>query len=176
MTTSEATSQEPGSDENLVAIYLDDHRAGAAAGAALARRIEDRYGDEPGFEALVQLRQEIDDDVRTLDALRDRLDVHGGCVKRVVALVGERLGRLKLNGHLLRPSPLSKVLELEMLSAGVTAKERLWDGLMAVCDTEQLADVDLHAQRERATDQLERLRELHLRAAAAIGCPSPDRA
>ena len=162
------------SNGELIAIYLDDHRAGAAGGSALARRLEERYGAEPGFAALVGLRQDIDDDVRTLDALRDRLGVHGGCLKRVAAIVGERLGRLKLNGHLLRPSPLSKVLELEMLSAGVTAKERLWDGLMAVCDTEQLAEVDLRAQRERATDQLDRLRELHRRAAAALGCPDPD--
>lgn len=168
------TSSEPISSDNLVAIYLDDHRAGAAAGAALARRLQDRYADEPGFEALTGLRQDIDDDVRTLDALRDRLGVDGGCLKRIVALAGERLGRLKLNGYLLRQSPLSKVLELEMLSAGVSAKERLWDGLMVVCDTGQLAGVDLHEQRERASDQLDRLRELHRRAAASIGCPDPD--
>lgn len=168
------TRAEPTSSGNLLAIYLDDHRAGAAAGAALARRVQDRYGAEPGFEALNALKQDIDADVRTLDALRDRLGVHGGGLKRAIALIGERLGRLKLNGRIVRRSPLSKLLELEMLTAGVAAKERLWAGLMAACDTEQLADVDLHEQRARADDQLDRLRALHRRAAASIGCPPPD--
>ena len=158
-------------ERRLLAIYLDDHRAGAAAGSALARRVERRYGEEPGFEALVGVRLDVEADVQALDELRDALDVRGGRLKRALALAGERLGRLKLNGRLVRRSPLSTLLELELLSAGVTAKRRLWDGLMSACGSERLGDVDLRALRERADDQLERLHVMHQRAAAAIDCP-----
>jgi hypothetical protein len=65
------------------------------------------------------------------------------------------------------------VLELELLGAGIAAKARLWDGLMAACATERLADVDLRSLRERADDQLERVHRLHRRAATSIGC-EPD--
>lgn len=155
---------------SLLGIYLDDHRAGAALGLALARRVEQEYAGEDGFEQLAPLRREIEADVATLDELRDRLDIHGGRLKRVAAVVGERVGRLKLNGRLVERSPLSKVLELEMLIAGVAAKGRLWDALMVACGAEQLADVDLRRLRERADEQVTALEALHKLAAAAIDC------
>jgi hypothetical protein len=158
-------------ERRLLAIYLDDHRAGAAAGSALARRVERRYGDETGFEALVSVRHDIESDVRALDDLRDRLGVHGGRAKRAVALAAERLGRLKPNGRLVRRSPLSRLVELELLSAGVTAKRRLWDALIAASSSQQLADVDLRALRDRADNQLERIAHMHQLAAEAIPCP-----
>lgn len=152
-------------------IYLDDHRAGAAAGLALARRMSDRYGGEPGFEALVGLARDIDDDMRSLDELREQIGSTGGAAKRALALVGERLGRLKPNGHLLRESPLSRVLELELLSAGVAAKGRLWDALMAACGTERLGGLDLQRLSDRADDQLSILHDLHRLAASSLPCP-----
>jgi hypothetical protein len=155
-------------------IYLDDHRAGAAAGLALARRMSDRYGGEPGFEALVGLANDIDDDVRSLDELRERIGSTGGAAKRAVALVGERLGRLKPNGHLLRESPLSKLLELELLSAGVAAKRRLWDALTAACGNERLAGLDLQRLSGRADEQLAIIHDLHRLAASALPCPAPE--
>ena len=155
-------------------IYLDDHRAGAAAGLALARRMSDRYGGEPGFEALVGLAIDIDDDVRSLDELRERIGSTGGAAKRAVTLIGERLGRLKPNGHLLRESPLSRVLELELLSAGVAAKRRLWDALMAACGNQRLAGLDLQQLRDRADEQLAILYGLHRRAASSLPCPPPE--
>jgi hypothetical protein len=149
-------------------IYLDDHRAGAAAGLALARRMSDRYGGEPGFEALVGLAADIDGDVRSLDELRERIGSTGGAAKRAVALIGERLGRLKPNGHLVRESPLSRVLELEMLSAGVAAKRRLWDALMVACGSDRLAGLDLERLSGRADDQLAILHDLHRHAASSL--------
>jgi hypothetical protein len=155
-------------------IYLDDHRAGAAAGLALVRRMSDRYGGDPGFEALVGLAGDIDDDVRSLDDLRERIGSTGGAAKRAWALVGERLGRLKPNGHLLRQSPLSKLLELELLSAGVATKGHLWDALMAACGGERLAGVDLQRLSDRAEEQLRILHELHRLAASSLRCPPPE--
>jgi hypothetical protein len=167
----------PRFDRRLLAIYLDDHRAGAAGGSALAHRIADRYGADPGFEPLVGIRDDIDADVASLDQLRARFAVRGGHVKRLLALIGERLGRLKPNGRIVRRSPLSPVLELELLIAGVAAKGRLWNALMSACGGDQIAGADLRELRERADDQLERLGRLHAAAATAIDCSAdaPDR-
>jgi hypothetical protein len=159
-------------DDELLDIYLDDHRAGAAAGLALARRLSDRYGGDPGFEALRDLASDIDDDVRSLDELRERVGSTGGAVKRTLAIVGERLGRLKPNGRLVRQSPLSKLLELEAMSAGVAAKGQLWAALTAACGNDHVAGLDLQRLRERADEQLSILHGLHQLAATSITCAS----
>jgi hypothetical protein len=147
----------------LLAIYLDDHRAGAAGGSALARRLVDRYADEPGFDGLRELADQVDEDVSTLDRIRDGLDVSGGDLKRVVAIVGERLGRLKPNGRLASKSPLSRVEELEQMSAGVLAKRQLWSTI-DVCGVAP-DGIDLERLIDRADKQLILLTALHDRAA-----------
>ena len=42
------------------------------------------------------------------------------------------MGRLKLNGRLLRRSPLSDLLELETLVVGITGKQALWVSLREI--------------------------------------------
>lgn len=146
---------------DLVAIYLEDHRAGAAGGVALARRIADRYGDEPGFESVVSLVADIRDDERSLDTIRAATGADGGCVKRVAAVVGERIARLKLNGTIVRPSPLSRVIELEALTIGVVGKRSGWLGLRAFAGGSEIAGVDLDELVRRADAQLDELGRLH---------------
>ncbi len=146
---------------DLVAIYLEDHRAGAAGGVALSRRIADRYGDEPGFESVVSLADDIRDDERSLDAIRAGTGADGGCVKRLAAVIGERLARLKLNGTVVRPSPLSRVIELEALTIGVVGKRSGWLGLRAFAGGPELVGVDLDELVRRADAQIEELERLH---------------
>ena len=52
--------------------------------------------------------------------------------KAAVAWVGEKVGRLKLNGQIRGYSPLSRVLELEALAVGVRGKLALWESLLAL--------------------------------------------
>lgn len=159
---------------DLVAIYLEDHRAGAAGGVALARRIADRYGDEPGFESLVALAADVREDERSLDAIREATGADGGCVKRVAAVVGERLARLKLNGTVVRPSPLSRVIELEALTIGVVGKRSGWLGLRAFAGGPEIAGVDLDELVRRADSQIEQLGRLHA-LASELAFDSSDR-
>lgn len=147
----------------LAAIYLDDHRAGAAGGLALARRIADRYADEPGYEALREFAQQVEEDASELDRLRTALDASGGDLKRLVALAGERLGRLKPNGRVVSESPLSRVEELEQMAAGVFAKRQLWRTVAAWGQPGSDA-VDVDRLIERAEGQLSTLADLHRRA------------
>lgn len=151
---------------DLLAIYLNDHLAGATAGVELARRLRGSNEDHLEFgPALTELCAEIEADRETLEAVMDRLGVERGKVKPFAAVLGERLGRLKLNGRLLGYSPLSRLVELELLQGGVAGKRRLWMALERT-HGKDLAGFDLGALAERATDQLRRLEALHLKAAA----------
>jgi hypothetical protein len=150
----------------LLAIYLNDHLAGATAGVELARRLRASNEDDPEFgSALAEVCAEIEADRETLKAVMDRLGVAQSKLKPLAATLGERLGRLKPNGRLLSYSPLSRLDELELLQIGVVGKRRLWRALERT-HAEDLSGFDLGALAERATEQLRRLEALHLKAAA----------
>lgn len=153
---------------DYLAIYLDDHRAGAAGGSRLARRIADQYRDRPGFEAADDLADEIDADVAALERIRERLGVDGGWagrIKRLGAVIGEQAGRFKLNGHLFDPSPLSPVEETEGMAAGIFVKRGLWQTLARLAREPEFGDVldAAHLDRlvERADTQLVVAAQLH---------------
>lgn len=151
---------------SLLAIYLNDHLAGATAGVELARRLRGSNEDDPGFgPMLTEICAEVEEDREALKEVMDRLGVGQSRLKPAAAVLGERLGRLKLNGQLLGYSPLSRLDELELLQLGVTGKRRLW-GALEHTHAEDLAGVDLAALAERATAQLRRLEALHLKAAS----------
>lgn len=149
-----------------LAIYLNDHLAGATVGVELARRLRGSNEDDPEFgPALGELCAEIEADRETLKTVMDRLGVGQSKLKPLAAVLGERLGRLKLNGQLRGYSPLSRLDELELLQIGVVGKRRLWRALEHT-HSGDLSGVDLGALAERATGQLGRLEALHLKAAA----------
>ncbi len=150
----------------LLAIYLNDHLAGATIGVELARRLRGSNEGDPEFgPALAEICAEIEADRETLKEVMDRLGVDQGKLKPLAATLGERLGRLKPNGQLRGYSPLSRLDELELLQIGVAGKRRLWRALEHT-HADDLPDFALGALAERATEQLRRLEALHLKAAA----------
>jgi len=152
--------------EKLLAIYLNDHLAGATLGVELARRLRASNRHEPEFgPVLTEVCAEIEADRETLEAAMDQLGVGRGKLKPLAVVVAERLGRLKPNGRLWSYSPLSRLDELELLQAGVVGKRRLWRALEHT-HSGDLSGFDLDALAERATEQLRRLEALHLKAAA----------
>lgn len=149
-----------------LAIYLNDHLAGATVGVEMARRIRGSNEDDPDFgPPLVEICTEIEADRETLKAVMDQLGIGRSKVKPLAATLGERLGRLKPNGQLRGYSPLSRLDELEILQIGVVGKRRLWRALEHT-HAEDLSDFELGALAERATEQLRHLEALHLKAAA----------
>jgi hypothetical protein len=151
--------------DRFLAIYLTDHLAGATLGVELARRLRSsNQGDGEFGEPLTQLCAEIEEDQRTLVRLMERQGVGADPVKPVLAKVAEKLGRLKLNGRLRGYSPLSRVLELEVLSGLVGGKLQLWNALEQSFG-ESLDGFDFHDLAARADSQGQRLEDLHLAAA-----------
>jgi len=151
--------------DRFLAIYLNDHLAGATLGVELARRLRSsNQGDPEMGPPLAQLCGEVEEDLATLERLMERLEVGRDPVKPVLAKAAERLGRLKLNGRIRGYSPLSRVLELEFLSGMVGGKLQLWNALEQSFG-DSLDGFDFHDLAARADSQGQRLEDLHLAAA-----------
>ena len=149
-----------------LAIYLNDHLAGSIVATELAKRaLRENRGSE--FEETLEwLLGQILEDRATLERLMEELGVAKSRVKGALALALERVGRLKLNGQLTGYSPLSRLVELEGLTFGVTGKLALWENLRELAEREPgLAGFDLDALAERARAQLGRVRAERPRAA-----------
>jgi hypothetical protein len=151
-----------------LAIYPNDHLAGAALGTELARRAQRENDGTALGSFLGWLLTQIRDDRAVLEAAMRDLGIPQSRVKRVAAMAVERIGRLKLNGQLTGYSPLSRVVELEGLTMGVHGKRALWDALEAVSGSlPELAKLDYTDLKRRADEQLEGLAREHASAAAA---------
>ena len=147
-------------ERRLLAIYLNDHLAGATGGVELARRARASNRGAKLGEALVEICAEIEADRATLERVMEQLEVKRDSAKVAGAWAAEKLGRLKLNGRLTGYSPLSRVIELEMLHIGITGKIQLWQALQET-QSAKLAQFGLPGLIERAVTQratVERLR------------------
>ena len=143
-------------------IYLQDHLAGATVGTDLARRLAEHNEDAIVGEALQGIAREIEEDQESLKAIVERLGFDRSLVKEAGGWVMEKAGRLKLNGELFEYSPLSRLVEFEGLTLGVTGKLSLWKVLERLTDSipeldaAEIADLLARAEAQRAI--LEELR------------------
>lgn len=152
-------------DNRYLGIYLNDHLAGAAGGLELARRLRSSNSEDPEMgETLTRICAEIEADRETLVRLTERLGIRRDPLKPKLAILAERLGRLKPNGHLRGSSPLSPVLELEILASGIGGKLQLWNSLEQAFG-DSLDGFDFHALAERADRQGQEVEDLHMVAA-----------
>ena len=148
--------------DRYLPIYLNDHRAGAAAGTELAERLWRRNRSGPWSTQLQDVLEALQAEKKTLDAVRIAVGVDGGDFRRAAALVAERISRLKPNGHFLSYSPLSRVDELEALMAGVQTKLRLWIFLdRAKPSLPALDNFDFGPLQAQSHEELTTLGEIH---------------
>jgi hypothetical protein len=136
-------------------VYLNDHLAGAMGGIELCRRaLRENSGSDLGA-FLEGFLAEVVEDRRALEEVAARLGSDRSPFKPAAVWALEKAGRLKLNGQLRGYSPLSRLIELEGLQSGVSAKRSLWQALQAAFrDDPRLRGVDLDALIERADRQL----------------------
>ncbi|MFF3327510.1 hypothetical protein [Streptomyces sp. NPDC002889] len=150
------------SGRRLLGIYLNDHLAGATGGVELVRRIARVHRDAPFGPVLAELADEVAQDRATLVRLMRQLDVPPQRVKVCLGWLGEKAGRMKFNSRLVSRSPLSDVLELEMMRLGVEGKTSGWRTLRALADTDERLDAELLdellGRAERQAEILETLR------------------
>jgi len=124
------------------------------------------YGD-----VLERLTREVDEDRDTLQQLMGTLEIGRDHPKVIAAWVAEKFGRLKPNGRLTSYSPLSRLIELEILAVGIAGKVSLWEALLEVAGEDARLDVEelqrLAARAERQRKEVWQLRQRAAREALA---------
>jgi hypothetical protein len=157
------------SDTNeFLAIYLNDHLAGATGGKELARRVADNWSGEHK-EQLRRIADEISEDRTSLMTIMRRLGVRTDPVKIGLGWLAEKAGRLKLNGRLLDRSPLSPLLELEAMRLGVEGKAAGWRTLRSRAEHDNRLNIaELDTLIARAAEQIDSLERLRVASAAAL--------
>lgn len=157
-------------DRDLFALYLNDHLAGAAAGLARATRMAEEYRDLPGHAVLTTLSQELRAERARLVEVVDSLGMGPSALRAGLARLGERLGQLKLNRRALHRSPMTPLLEVELLRGAVNAKAGVWEVLEYHANDlglEAREWRDLAAQARRQAADLAHVHE-QLRASAFL--------
>jgi hypothetical protein len=146
-------------------IFLRNHEAAARAGLDLVRRAAASQRRRPWGGELAALALDAEEDLTSLRRLMSRLDVTPDPVLGTALRLGERAGRLKPNGHLLRRAPLSDLVEVQGVLSSLTLKGAGWRALAAaaVADVGEPALAELIA---RADAQVERLLAVHGAVAA----------
>jgi hypothetical protein len=176
MTNANAARDSGQSEVSMLGIYLNDHLAGATAGTELAHRKARSHSDDGKNGAtLRRLAAEIAQDRAALLDIMTALGVKVRRYKVGAAWVGEKAGRLKLNGRLFARSPLSNLEELEMLRLGVEGKAAGWRTLRTLADTDTRLDpARLDELISRAGRQADLLEDLRVAAASQVvrACPS----
>ncbi len=147
-----------------LSTYLNDHLAVALAGVELAKRSL-ASNEGTALEPLLRrLNDDLDADLRLMREVMRALGVSEDPLKKGLAWVGERLGRLKLNDSLTSYSPLSRVVELEGLMVVTGLLRTTWASLDEVLG-EDARVPDTGEARRRAEQNL---RDLEQQRPAAV--------
>ena len=157
---------EPATDlhPRRLATYLNDHLAAVTAGVEVARRTVSSNAGTPYEDTLRRVCEHVEADKRLLREVMRVLEVDEDRLKRGVAWLGEKVGRLKPNDALTSYSPLSRMLELEALMLVRTVLRATWATLDELLgDDARVPDVT--AARDRAQEDLEALEVLRPAAA-----------
>jgi hypothetical protein len=141
-------------DEPYLAIYMNDQLALGVLWREIARRsARANHGSDAGA-AIGRVADAIAEDVETFEQIMQRVGVPRTPAKPVLAMAGERIGRLKLNGHLRGYSPLSRFEELDFLVMGIDGKVVLWENLRYHAGLgARLPDTDFDALIDTARQQ-----------------------
>jgi hypothetical protein len=156
-------------DQARLGTYMQDHYAGSSAGIELFRRAADQQTDPVVRTVLTAMGEKVEHERTVLTKYMAFVDAKPDPVKNAGAWVAEKLGRFKPNGELVRRSPLSDVLELEMLRIAVEGKGAGWRVLRALADDEPLFDVaELDTLIADAEQQIKELEELRMETARRV--------
>jgi hypothetical protein len=148
---------------DLLAVYLNDHLAGSTVGTELARRLVASARHLPVSAAiLTEFASQAAADRTALVQIMTALGVKIQGYKVFAAWAGEKLGRLKPNGHLVTRSPLSSLVELEIMRLSVEGKAAGWRTLRELAERDSRLDAvrldELISRAARQADLLESLR------------------
>jgi hypothetical protein len=117
--------------EAHLAVYLHDHRAGAAAAIELLDHLEQAHADTPIGPFAAALRSEVAADIRELEELMGRAGIGPSLARNAGAWLTTKLAELKLRIDDPADGALRLLESLETLALGIDGKRALWNALAA---------------------------------------------
>ncbi len=148
-------------DRTTFDLYLSDHLTGATAGLERLERLAGSCTEEPFHGELTELVEQVRAERELYLDLLQVLGVSRRPYRQAAAWVAERAGRLKLNGRVVEQSPMTPVLETELLRAAVTAKIGGWQTLRDHATDVGLDPTQFDELIEMANHQLDVLSRFH---------------
>ena len=148
-------------DKKLFGLYLADHLAGATGGQGRIERMARDFTDTPFHSELAAIAIQIREEREYLRGLVEELGVPRRTPRRAAAWVAERAGRLKLNGRLVNRSPMTLVLESELMRSAVMGKLGLWQTLQDLAGDVGLDKSKFEGLATKAREQLATLDRIH---------------
>jgi hypothetical protein len=130
-------------NQDLLGIYCNDHLAAATGGIELVSRMLGQHRGTAHEAKLQELLDELREERAALRSSMAALGVPVRQYKQAASWVGEKLARLKLNGHLLSRSPLSDLVEFEFIATAVLAKRCGFETLRVVAAADERLDAEL---------------------------------
>ncbi|MGC5583583.1 hypothetical protein [Ornithinimicrobium sp. W1665] len=155
------TAEQAGLDTSVLELYINDHLAGASGGRDRAHRMVEDHADLPITADLAEFARELDEEWERVDRLIKELGLDTLRYRQLAASLGEKLGRLKLNRRLTRRSPMTPLLETELMRGAVNAKRGLWQVMEELAPRLQMDPTEWHELDAQAAAQSERLDRVH---------------
>jgi hypothetical protein len=153
--------------DKYLRIYLSDQLALGVLWRELAKRARRHNRGTPLGDAIARVATAISEDITTFETIMSRVGARPNPAKNGLVMAAERLARIKLNGHVTSYSPLSRFLELEVLTMGIDRKKQLWTTLRDLAGlAARLPDIDFDQLIDRAEQQRAELEPFRVRFGA----------
>jgi|SRR5690606_17545622 hypothetical protein len=144
--------------ENVLLVYLNDHRAGAVAALETIERLREIGPPTVPEHFLRQLDREIREDTEVLSDLIGRFGGEESKLKKTVAWLAEKVERLKLSRDDPSDEAFALFQHLEILLLGIRGKRALWEVLEVVCRGDARFDeFDWHRLKQKADKQMDQV-------------------
>ncbi len=121
----------------LLRTWVQDRIAASTFTFALLKRSIRNNKGTLFAPALKSILDELYEERDVLDQLAASCGAPRPVAKQAAGWLAEKVERLKLDGHLVGYSPLSRVLEIEMISAGTYSREMGWVCLAELADEDR---------------------------------------
>ena len=148
-----------------LAIYLNDHMAGAGVAIDLLKTMKERHDDAALSQFAACLLVEDEEDEETLRCIAKNIGSGPNVFKEAAAWLAEKASRLKLGAS--SSGDFGTFEALEFLSLGIQGKLSLWMALKVVAVSDaRLTVPDFEKLIVRAKTQYGRVEERRLSLAA----------
>lgn len=148
-------------DRTLLQTYLGDHLTGATGGRNRMRNMAERFAGSDLGPDLTRIAEELSEEHEHLEDLIDRLGLGQPLPKKALAALAELAGRLKANGRILTGSPMTPLLEIELMRSAVNGKQGLWETLAVYANELGLDAAFYRRLAKQAGQQSRTLESLH---------------